>query len=492
MHCLANSSKTRRYTAAAVAQYVFRWTGRCLFLALPLLAATVSQAAQVTLQWDAVPDANVAGYRVFSRIQNKGYDYATPAWQGADSVCTIAGLSDGTSYYFVVRAFDRSDNESGDSNEVSLTAAGEQSSVAADSLDAAETADETAAADSGDDTDEAQGANPFPPAEAVDTPCEPSGEEDVEGSVPETPETTLSAQDPEQVSCEPDLLTSDFASGSGSDRHAYTRWLIFRDSDDLCVFDQISEACLTAMSVPPLILEGGTGYYWTATHYARSGAASRPADDSYFTTVDGEEDLDANGIPDSQELGTETDLDHNGQADETQEDMKCFRDAYGTQAIGVKLTTGWPQDQLAVAQSVDPMAIATPSGTQPDLPGGLINFKLQLESTSTSAVVSIYFPDPVPDAVYWLIFDPARGYLDFGGNTSVSSDRRTVTLYLEDGEPGDMDGVANGVIVAMAGYGYAKTSTGLSSLSGSAGIRSDDDWPWDYGVSCFIDSLLIK
>lgn len=487
MHCLANSSKTRRYTAAAVAQYVFRWAGRCLLPALPLLAVTVSQAAEVTLQWDAVSDANVAGYRVFSRTQNKGYDYATPAWQGADPVCTIAGLSGQATYYFVVRAFDRSDNESGDSNEVSLIAAGEQAS-AADSFDAADTADETAAVDAGDDTDGA----PFPPAEAVDTPCETSGEEDVEGSVPETPETALPDEDPEQVSCEPDLLTSDFASGSGSDRHAYTRWLIFRDSDDLCVFDQISELCLTTMSVPPLVLQGGTSYYWTATHYTPSGAASQPADDSYFTTVEWAADLDANGIPDSQELGTETDLDHDGQADETQENMKCFWDAYATREIGVKLTTGWPRDQLAVAQSIDPMAIATPSGLQPDLPGGLINFKLQLESTSTSAIVSIYFPDPVPDAVFWLIFDPARGYLDFGGNTSVSSDRRTATLYLEDGEPGDMDGVANGVIVAMAGYGYAKTSTGLSSLSGSAGIQSDDDWPWDYGVSCFIDSLLIK
>ena len=88
---------------------------------LLLLTPLQILAAQVTLAWDAnVPTPN--GYCVYQREQGQAYDYAHPVWpsDGADhteTTCVIDGLTDGTTYYFVVRAHSGAD-ESGDSNEV--------------------------------------------------------------------------------------------------------------------------------------------------------------------------------------------------------------------------------------------------------------------------------------------------------------------------------------------------------------------------------------
>ncbi len=60
----------------------------------------------------------MAGYRVFYRQEGQNYDYNNPAWQGTDTTCTIYGLDENTSYYFVSRAYDIYDNESENSDEL--------------------------------------------------------------------------------------------------------------------------------------------------------------------------------------------------------------------------------------------------------------------------------------------------------------------------------------------------------------------------------------
>ena len=72
-----------------------------------------------TLKWDAVDDANLAGYRVYYAAAGTYYQ---PLGQGIDvgnaTTHTVTSLSSGTRYYFRVTAFDTSDNESTFSNEV--------------------------------------------------------------------------------------------------------------------------------------------------------------------------------------------------------------------------------------------------------------------------------------------------------------------------------------------------------------------------------------
>ncbi|MBN1843354.1 MAG: fibronectin type III domain-containing protein, partial [Deltaproteobacteria bacterium] len=83
-----------------------------LFLSVPN-----TYSAQVTLAWEPNTEPDLAGYRLFCREQGQSYNYDVPVWQGTAITCTIPDLDDDTKYCFVVRAFDSSQNESGDSNE---------------------------------------------------------------------------------------------------------------------------------------------------------------------------------------------------------------------------------------------------------------------------------------------------------------------------------------------------------------------------------------
>jgi hypothetical protein len=105
----------------------FRSTFTILFRSTMILfiSATLATAANVTLQWDA-NDPAPQGYRVFVRESNANYNYDYPIWEsdGYDQTtdCTLVSLTEGTTYYFVVRAYE-GDLESADSEEVSYTPA---------------------------------------------------------------------------------------------------------------------------------------------------------------------------------------------------------------------------------------------------------------------------------------------------------------------------------------------------------------------------------
>jgi hypothetical protein len=78
-----------------------------------------SAVTQVSLQWDPNTESDLAGYRIFSREQgSQSYDFASPAWEGTDTSCTIDNLDETKTYCFVARAFDSSGLESQNSVEV--------------------------------------------------------------------------------------------------------------------------------------------------------------------------------------------------------------------------------------------------------------------------------------------------------------------------------------------------------------------------------------
>lgn len=84
-----------------------------------IFSSITAYCASVTLQWDP-NDPPPEGYSLYARLVDQSYDYNNPVWKGSESSCTVDGLSDGTTYYFVVRAYD-GEIESGDSNEVIYT-----------------------------------------------------------------------------------------------------------------------------------------------------------------------------------------------------------------------------------------------------------------------------------------------------------------------------------------------------------------------------------
>jgi hypothetical protein len=104
----------RRKTSAAAAV--------CLIL---LLVPAAAVAGDVTLQWDANSETDLAGYRVYYGTASGVY--GTPVVIGLTTTYTVANLPAGT-YYFAVTAFNSAGLESGFSNEVTATVSGSGSS----------------------------------------------------------------------------------------------------------------------------------------------------------------------------------------------------------------------------------------------------------------------------------------------------------------------------------------------------------------------------
>ena len=83
----------------------------------------VGLCAQVILQWDPVAGPDIAGYRLFVRRTGQPCEDAHHVRRGALPSCLIQLSANTQQYDMVVKAFDRTGNESGDSNEVIFQAA---------------------------------------------------------------------------------------------------------------------------------------------------------------------------------------------------------------------------------------------------------------------------------------------------------------------------------------------------------------------------------
>jgi hypothetical protein len=84
---------------------------------LALVAATLIIAASrpalagtASLAWDPVPDTDVAGYRIYYGTSPTAYTVSVDV--GNVTQATISGLTDCTTYYFGVKAYDTANNES--------------------------------------------------------------------------------------------------------------------------------------------------------------------------------------------------------------------------------------------------------------------------------------------------------------------------------------------------------------------------------------------
>jgi hypothetical protein len=80
-----------------------------------VLSLAGTAAASISLDWDPVPDPDVAGYEVF----RDGVEIA----EVEDTEYTDTGVVTGGTYTYTVKAFDTSWNRSAPSNEVTATAA---------------------------------------------------------------------------------------------------------------------------------------------------------------------------------------------------------------------------------------------------------------------------------------------------------------------------------------------------------------------------------
>ncbi|MHC4359465.1 MAG: CBM96 family carbohydrate-binding protein [Planctomycetota bacterium] len=88
--------------------------------AAPTGLVTIAGNAQVLLNWDNNTEVSLAGYNVY-RDTTSGGPYSKIASGIAVSAYNNTGLTNGTTYYYVVTAVDVNDNESADSSEALAT-----------------------------------------------------------------------------------------------------------------------------------------------------------------------------------------------------------------------------------------------------------------------------------------------------------------------------------------------------------------------------------
>ena len=88
-----------------------------IFTIIPAMAIA---ECEVKFEWNPQSDDGVVGYMLFFREEGESYHYDDPIWEGDVSFtqCTIGGLDESKTYYFVIRAIDIEDNQSHDSNEI--------------------------------------------------------------------------------------------------------------------------------------------------------------------------------------------------------------------------------------------------------------------------------------------------------------------------------------------------------------------------------------
>lgn len=456
-------------------------TGYYLLVAFPLIVS----AAQVTLQWDAndpVPD----GYRLFQRVSGQAYNYADPIVNTTATSCAVNGLEEGTTYYFVVRAF-VGDDESSDSNEVAYT-------LAAPELPADPDNDGDGQPDSVDSDDDNDGM-PDAWEEQYDglDPFINDAEGDLDGdgisnldeythdsdptqtapnSPPQTPLLSFPVYGAEGVDLNPVLETESFMDDDG-DSHESTRYQIAMDENFAnLVYDHTSDINLTEFEIIDHILEPETTYYWRVSFYDHREGVSEWSEPFMFTTVDyySAGDGNANGVPDTQEAGGSVDLDEDGTVDVSQPGILCVSSPDSVNPyIAVKTNTAGAR--LVALKTYAYEQGRSLAANEPSLLTGLISFKLYLTEPEISTVsITVYFSEAAPANSYWYKYDAEEGWSQYP-NAVFSPDRKSVTLSIEDGGYGDQDGVRNGIIVDPAGLGYSST-TGDSVSTNTAAAET--------------------
>ena len=272
------------------------------------------------------------------------------------------------------------------------------------------------------------------------------------------------------VALTPLLRTAAFHDPDAGDSHAGTRWQILQATDGLVVLDVTSATELTSLQIPRLVLDENTLYQWRAKFNDNRGSASEWSQAGSFATDFDLLDSNGNGIPDDQEVDGATDLDGDGVPDDAQAGIKSIVLADGTRKIGIQAGGSSGGAFITSIESADEDVVdfdVDVDGIIDQMPFGLVNFKLIVDTPGDEAVVTVHFSEPVPAKSRWYKYDPVQhAWSDFSSHAVFSADRKSMTLTLRDGGSGDADGVANGIIIDPAGVVMASSSSGGDDLVG--------------------------
>ena len=307
-------------------------------------------------------------------------------------------------------------------------------------------------------------------------------------SVPDAP-VILTPLENELVALTPELTTDEFYDPDLDDTHVESRWKILRAEDDFCVLDVTSTSSLTALKVPKLILEEDVEYKWKVRFKNNRNAESDWSAVGVFTTDIADHDQNGNGIPDSQEVAADLDMDNDGVTDSDQADIKCVNSEADNVQIGISV-----KDSENVAsivsmeiQGTDETETTTKSKGKPEsIQFGLIDFKILVNAPGDETVVTIHLSRAALEKNTLYKYDPINAeWLDYSDYAEFSKNRKVVYLTLKDGGFGDADGIENGIIVDPLTIAEPSSGGGDSGITAVAEDVVESVWP---KVACFIST----
>jgi chitinase len=548
-----------------------------VFFSVLLVALLISvwvRAEQVRLAWDANTESDLAGYEVHYGTASGSYTTSVDVHNVTTAIVT--GLTAGQTYYFVVTAYNASNNGSGYSNQVSYSvptlngapgtpatpsgasaalvnasiafstsatdpngdslqyrydwgggvlsgwgaasqshswsAAGQYAvkAQARDGLGAAsawssaktvtisQNQPPTVTDSDGDGVPDSQDAFPNDATEWQDSNGNGIGDNADSGAAqandPPYAPVLIAPTANATVELTPLLRTAAFQDPDAGDSHAGTRWQILQAADGLVVLDVTSATELTSLQIPRLVLDENTVYHWRAIFNDNRGNSSEWSQAGSFATDFEVLDSNGNGIPDDQEVDGATDLDGDGVPDDVQPGIKSIVIADGTRKIGIQAGGSGGGAFITSIESADEDILdfdVDVDGIIDQMPFGMVNFKLIVDTPGDEAVVTVHFSEPVPAKGRWYKYDPVQhAWSDFSSLAVFSADRKSLTLKLRDGGAEDADGVVNGIIIDPAGVAVPSSSggddlvenvvDGIGDIIGSVGSAA--------GGGCFITS----
>ena len=286
---------------------------------------------------------------------------------------------------------------------------------------------------------------------------------------PDKPTLVSPADGATDVSLTTELQTGTFSDPDSGNTHLQTRWQISTVSDfSSLILDVTNTSHLTTLIVPESVLNEGITYYWRAMFYDNHESASVWADAYSFTTLTTSNDTNPeNGVPDDQEVDDTVDLDENSEADLNQSDIKCVDTVVGDGQIGVKVSTN--VTSVESLKSIDPASISDTTNKPDEMPLGLISFKIVVSNPGDTAEVTVYLSEAAGSNAEWYKYDSINGWQDYSAHATFSADRKSVTLELKDGDYGDADGTANGIIVDPSGPVYSSSGSTTTTGGSSSG-----------------------
>ena len=156
------------------------------------------------------------------------------------------------------------------------------------------------------------------------------------------------------------------------------------------------------------------------------------------------------------------DLNNDGVPDIRQPQLKLVNTAEGQGQLCLAGSDN--VTSIETLRSLDIDRIEDGIGKPDSVPYGLISFRFFIDNPGESAYVSVYSSEPAAANARWYKHDLANGWQDYTDNVTFSQDRKTATIRLTDGGPGDADGAVNGVIVDPSGLAAYSESDDSSDI----------------------------